>query len=64
MTLILAGIGLALVIEGLVFALAPSRLEDLAKIIEDTPVETRRAIGLAAVACGVLLVWIARSLGT
>ena len=48
----------------LVFALAPSRLEDLAKIIEDTPVETRRAIGLAAVACGVLLVWIARSLGT
>lgn len=63
MTLILAGFGLALVIEGLVFALAPSRLEDLARIIEDTPVETRRAIGLVAVALGVLLVWLARSLG-
>ena len=63
MSTILLGLGLVLVIEGLVFALAPSRLEDLAKIIEDTPKETRRAIGLAAVAIGVLLVWLARSLG-
>lgn len=63
MTLLLAGFGLALVIEGLVFALAPSRLEDLARIIEDTPKETRRAIGLVAVAIGVFLVWLARSLG-
>lgn len=62
MDILLAGIGLALVIEGLVFALAPSRLEDLARIIEETPVETRRAIGLAAVAIGVLLVWLARSI--
>ena len=51
-----------LLVEGLVFALAPSRLEDLARIIEETPVETRRAIGLAAVAIGVLLVWLARSI--
>ena len=55
-TLILA-VGLVLSIEGLVFALAPSRLEDLIKIIADTPIETRRAYGLAAIALGVLLVW-------
>ena len=57
MTTILLGLGLVLVFEGLVFALAPSRLEDLIKIIADTPLETRRADGLAAIALGVLLVW-------
>lgn len=57
MTAILLGLGLVLVFEGLVFALAPSRLEDLIKIIADTPIETRRAYGLAAIALGVLLVW-------
>ena len=57
MTTLLLGLGLVLVFEGLVFALAPSRLEDLIKIIADTPIETRRAYGLAAIALGVLLVW-------
>lgn len=63
MSFILLGLGLVLVIEGLVFALAPSRLEELVKLIAETPVETRRTIGLVAVALGVLLVWLARSLG-
>ncbi|MXQ07969.1 DUF2065 family protein [Alphaproteobacteria bacterium GH1-50] len=58
MTVLLLGIGLVLVFEGLVFALAPSRLEELIKVIAETPIETRRAIGLAAVALGVLLVWV------
>jgi hypothetical protein len=57
MTVLLLGLGLVLVFEGLVFALAPSRLEELIKIIADTPIETRRAYGLAAIAIGVLLVW-------
>ena len=61
MDIILLGIGLVLVFEGLVFALAPSRLEELVRIIAEIPVETRRAMGLGAVAGGVLLVWIARS---
>ena len=59
---ILLGLGLVLVIEGLVFALAPSRLEELVKFIAETPIETRRVFGLVAVALGVLLVWIATSL--
>ena len=61
MDIILLGIGLVLVFEGLVFALAPSRLEELVRIISEIPVETRRAMGLASVAAGVLLVWLARS---
>ena len=61
MDIILLGIGLVLVFEGLVFALAPSRLEELVRIISEIPVETRRAMGLASVAAGVFLVWLARS---
>ena len=59
MSAIILGIGMVLVFEGLVFALAPSRLEDLVKLISEIPLETRRAIGLGAVAAGVLLVWLA-----
>ena len=62
MDVILLGLGLVLVIEGLVFALAPSRLEDLVRLIAEMPIDTRRTIGLGAVALGVLLVWGARAL--
>ena len=58
---LLTGIGMVLVIEGLVFALAPSRLEELVKLIAEIPTDTRRTIGLAAIAIGVALVWLARS---
>lgn len=60
---ILLGLGLVLVFEGLVFALAPNRLEDALEVIKRLPPDVRRLMGLAAVALGVLLVWIARSLG-
>ena len=62
MEFVLLGLGLVLVFEGLVFALAPSRLEELVRIIAEMPLETRRALGLAAVAIGVLLIWLARSM--
>ena len=62
MATILLGLGLVLVIEGLVFALAPSRLEELVKLIAETPVEPRRTLGLVAVAIGVLLVWLSVTL--
>ena len=61
MEILVLGLGLVLVFEGLVFALAPSRLEDVVKLIAEMPVETRRALGLVAVALGVFLVWLARS---
>jgi hypothetical protein len=60
---VLLAIGLVLCVEGLVFALAPSRLEDLIKALAEIPAETRRMIGLGALAFGVALIWVAKSLG-
>ncbi|PWK60715.1 DUF2065 domain-containing protein [Roseicyclus mahoneyensis] len=57
------GLGMVLVIEGLVFALAPSRLEDLLRALAAIPVETRRIIGLAAMTLGAVLVSWALSSG-
>ena len=58
-TIILA-VGLVLCVEGLVFALAPSRLEDVLEILKNMAPETRRMIGLGSLAIGVLLVWLAQ----
>lgn len=63
MGLVVLALGLVLCVEGLVFALAPSRLEDLLKSLAELPVETRRLMGLAALAAGVFLVWLAKTLG-
>lgn len=57
---ILTGLGLVAVLEGLVFALAPLRFEELLEMLSRMPVETRRMIGLLAITIGVLLVWLAR----
>ena len=63
MSWLILGLGLVCVIEGLALALAPSRLEDVLEAIRNIPIDTRRLIGLGAVAFGVLLVWVARGLG-
>ncbi|UWQ15895.1 DUF2065 domain-containing protein [Aliiroseovarius sp. M344] len=60
MSTILLGIGLVLVIEGLVFALAPSRLDDLVAMMAAMSRDQRRLIGLLALALGVVLVWLSR----
>lgn len=59
----LLAIGLVLVIEGLVLALAPSRIAELLDMIRRMPVETRRNLGLGAIALGTALIWLARGLG-
>ena len=63
MATILLAIGLVLCVEGLVFALAPSRLEDVLEALRNMPPETRRLIGLGALAFGVSLIWGAKMLG-
>lgn len=63
MSAFLLGIGLVLCIEGLIFALLPQRLEDLLAALQQIPLETRRMLGLVALAAGVGLVWWAKSLG-
>ncbi len=54
-TLILA-LGLVLVLEGLVFALAPSRMEDLLRALTELPEGARRLIGALALVLGVGLI--------
>ncbi len=54
-TLVLA-IGLVLIFEGLVFALAPRRIEEFLRILAALPVEARRMIGLVALSIGAVLV--------
>ena len=56
-------LGLVLIVEGLVYALAPSLVEQMLEAMRSMPEESRRLLGLAALAIGVLLVWAAKSLG-
>ncbi len=60
MTIVLLAIGFVLVFEGLVLALAPSRIEEAMRLLMTLPVDRRRLIGLAALAAGVVVLWIAR----
>ena len=60
---LLLAMGLVLVVEGLVVVLAPSRLEDLLAMLARLSVERRRFAGLAALAAGVGLIWLARIAG-
>ncbi|MBV1868038.1 MAG: DUF2065 domain-containing protein [Marinosulfonomonas sp.] len=63
MATIILAVGLVLCIEGLVFALAPSRLEDVLDMLRKMSPESRRMAGLGALAVGVFLVWLAKTIG-
>lgn len=56
-------LGLVLIVEGLVYALAPSLIEDLLEALRQMPVEARRIAGLVAMTVGLVLVWLASALG-
>jgi uncharacterized protein YjeT (DUF2065 family) len=53
-------LGLVLVIEGLLWAIAPSLGRKLLAATEEVPESTLRMAGAAAVAAGVLIVWMIR----
>lgn len=59
----LLALGLVLFTEGLVYALAPSLVEDLLEALRRVPVDTRRLIGLGAMVLGVVLLWLAHLSG-
>lgn len=63
MGIAILAIGFVLIVEGLVYALAPSLVEDMLAALRALTLEQRRMIGLAALALGVALVWLAASLG-
>ena len=53
-------IGLVLVIEGLLWALAPRMGRKLLEATSETPESSLRLAGTLAVAAGVFIVWMAR----
>ena len=63
MEYLLLGLGLVLVIEGMVYALAPGLIEQLLEAFRAMPHETRRMVGLGAIALGLVFVWVAMQLG-
>ncbi len=60
---IFLALGLVLIVEGLVYALAPSLVEQLLEALRALPVETRRLIGLISVVFGLVFLWCANMLG-
>lgn len=56
-------IGLVLVVEGLVWALAPGLVERMLIALRALPTGARRQFGVLAVVLGLLLLWIADRLG-
>lgn len=52
------GIAMVLILEGLVYALAPSLVERLLEALRRLPLEMRRNLGLLTVVTGLILLWI------
>ncbi len=61
--LALLAIALVLILEGLVLALAPSRIEEALAFLAALKPETRRLLGLTALAVGTMILALARALG-
>ena len=60
---VLLALGLVMIVEGLVWVLAPSILERLLETLRDLPEPARRQLGALALVSGLILVWIAHRLG-
>lgn len=59
---VLLAFGLVLIIEGLAFALAPSRIEEMLRRLSEMPTSQKRQIGIIASALGVVLIAASRLL--
>ncbi|APE42994.1 DUF2065 domain-containing protein [Sulfitobacter alexandrii] len=63
MTLLLLALGLVMILEGLVYALAPSLLERMLELLRTMPEQAIRQIGALVVVGGLVLVWLAFQIG-
>lgn len=61
--LLLLGLGLVLIVEGAVYALAPGIVERLLDIVRSLPLAARRQTGLLSMVIGLILVWAAYQIG-
>ena len=55
-----AGLAFFLMIEGLLYAAAPSFVQNLAALLPSIPERQLRVIGLVAMAIGAAVLWLAR----
>ncbi len=60
MTDLMVGIGLVLVIEGVIYAAAPSAMKRMMAQLFEMPDQNLRFAGAVSVAFGVLIVWLVR----
>lgn len=60
MSLVVLALGLVLIVEGLALALAPLRMDEVMRLIASLSRDQRRSIGLAALALGIVLVWLGK----
>jgi uncharacterized protein YjeT (DUF2065 family) len=60
---LLTGVALVLIVEGLVLALLPGRIEQALALLASMRPEQRRLIGLAALAAGTALAALAKAAG-
>lgn len=63
MVLMLYGIGLVLLIEGLVYALAPSLIDRVFLMLKEMPLSQRRLSGLCCALLGAMLLWALKMFG-
>lgn len=61
--LLLMALGLAIAIEGALYAIAPGMMKRAVASVLQMAEQNIRLAGIAALAFGVLLVWIGRQLG-
>jgi len=63
MATVLLALGLVMIVEGLVWVLAPSLIEQMLEMLRQLPEAARRQIGLLVVVTGLILLWIAHQIG-
>ena len=56
-------LGLVLIVEGLVYVLAPSLVERMLETLRALPEPARRQLGALALVSGLILLWAAHQLG-
>nr|WP_106607099.1 DUF2065 domain-containing protein [Shimia abyssi] len=59
MSTALLAVGLVLIVEGLVYALAPSLVESLLEALRSLTENQRRNVGVMALVLGLILIWVA-----
>ncbi len=60
MELFLSALGLAMILEGLPYFIAPRQVQEFAKRLPELSGNTIRSLGMAIVAAGLLVIYLAR----